>query len=140
MKNLFSVLWVVLPVFSFAQSLEGTWQQTDSKTCFQTNMKESDTEKELKEAMRGSSAASVAKLLIFKKDGTGQESIFTAGRKKGTELSAFKYRKNGDELQFLDKRSGIATSRFVIDEITSSTLKMHDAVKDCEIRIFTKIK
>lgn len=130
----------ILPTGVFAQNLEGTWQQTESKTCFQTNMKESKTEQELEEAMHGSSATSVARLIVFKKDGTGKESIFKAGKKKSSELSDFKFKLTGQELNFLDKKSGIITSRFVVDELTATSLKIHDAVKDCETRTFTKVK
>jgi hypothetical protein len=140
MKKIILFSLTVFPACVFAQGLEGTWQQTGSKTCFQANMKESDTEKELKEAMHGSSATSVAKIIVFKKDGSGQESIFSAGRKKGSELSAFKYKWNTKELLFIDKKSGIITSRFVVDEITTTTLKIHDAVKECETRSFIKVK
>lgn len=140
MKKIFLFSLSLLPMCVFAQSIEGTWQQTESKTCFQTNMKESETEKELEEAMHGSSATSVAKLLVFKKDGTGKESIFKAGKKKSSELSDFKYKLTGQELNFLDKKSGIITSRFIVDELTATSLKIHDAVKDCEARTFTRVK
>ena len=140
MKKILMLSLAILPIGVFAQSIEGTWQQTDSKTCFQTNMKESKTEQELEEAMHGSSATSVAKLIVFKKDGTGKESIFKADKKKSSKLSDFKYKLTGQELNFLDKKSDIITSRFVVDELTATSLKIHDAVKDCETRTFTKVK
>jgi hypothetical protein len=28
----------------------------------------------------------------------------------------------------------------VIDEVTESSLKIHDAVKDCEVKIFSRVK
>ena len=90
--------------------------------------------------MHGSSATSVAKLIVFKKDGTGKESIFKADKKKSSKLSDFKYKLTGQELNFLDKKSDIITSRFVVDELTATSLKIHDAVKDCETRTFTKVK
>jgi uncharacterized protein YxeA len=140
MKKTLVFLLILFPLAGFSQSILGTWQQTDSKTCFQTNMKETEAEKELESQMRGTSATSVAKLITFKKDGSGKESIFSAGRKKRSELSDFKYKLNGQELSFIDKKSGIITSRFIVDELTDSSLKIHDAVKDCEIRIFTRAK
>ena len=129
---------ISFPVLS--QSIEGKWQLTDSKTCFQTEMKESDTEKELEGMMSGTSASSVAKVIIFKKDGSGQEGIFSTGKKKGDDLNYFQYKINGQELQFIDKKSGIATQRFIIDELTDSSLKIHDAVKECESKAFTRVK
>lgn len=131
---------MILPLFAFAQKIEGTWQQVDKKTCFQSNMKESDTEKELESAMRGTSASTVAQLIVFKKDGSGEEGIFSAGRKKGADKNYFKYKYSGQELVFTDKKSGIITYRFVVDELTDTSLKIHDAVKDCESRAFTRVK
>jgi hypothetical protein len=140
MKKLIALVVALIPVFVWAQSIEGTWQQTESKTCFEANIKESDTEKELESAMRGSSASTVAKLIIFKRDGSGQEGIFSKGKKKGESMNAFKYKLTGQELSFLDKKSGIIIYRFVVDELTQTSLKIHDAVKDCETKSFVRVK
>src|SRR5579859_2489932 len=140
MKNLFAfgLALIAWPVLS--QSLEGTWQLTDSKTCFQTELKESDTEKELEGMMGGSSKSSVAKLIVFKKDGTGEEGIFSSGDKKGSSMNAFHYKISGQELLFTDKKSGIVTQRFGIDELTETSLKIHDAKKECETKAFVRVK
>ena len=58
------------------QSIVGTWQLVDEKTCFQSQMKESDTELELKDGM-GASRQSVARVITFSKKGTYQEGIFS---------------------------------------------------------------
>ena len=140
MKNLFAfglalISWPVL-----SQSLEGTWQLTDSKTCFQSELKESDTEKELEGMMGANTKSSVAKLIVFKKDGTGQEGIFSTGKKKGSSMNSFQYKISGQELLFTDKKSGMITQRFGIDELTETSLKIHDAKKDCETKAFVKVK
>jgi len=124
----------------FAQSIQGTWQLTNSKTCFQADMKESETEKELTPMMGGTSASTVAKLIVFKKDGSGQEGIFSKGRKKGEEMESFKYTFSGQELNFTDKKSGMITRRFIVDELTATSLKIHDAMKDCETKEFARTK
>jgi hypothetical protein len=103
-------------------------------------MKESDTEKELTPMMGGTSSSSVAKLIIFKKDGSGQEGIFSVGKKKGSEMESFQYKFSGQELNFTDKKSGMITRRFIIDELTETSLKIHDAMKDCETKEFTRVK
>jgi hypothetical protein len=105
-----------------------------------TEMKESDTEKELEGAMGSTSASSVAKLIIFKKDGYGQEGIFSVGKKKGADMDEFKYKFSGQELNFTDKKSGLLTRRFIVDELTETSLKIHDAKKECEIREFSRVK
>jgi len=140
MKTLF-VLGLALIAWPLrSQSLEGTWQLTSSKTCFQSEMKESETEKELEGMMGGTSKSSVAKMIIFKKDGTGQEGIFSVGKKKGSSMEPFQYKLSGQEILFTDKKSGIVTQRFAIDELTDTSLKIHDAMKDCESKTFVRVK
>jgi hypothetical protein len=141
----FAIIPLLLVGFaSAAQSVVGTWQLTDEKTCFQSaleeNQTQTDTEKELSAAMEGSSKTSVAKLITFTAKGAGDEGIFTQGKKKGTANTPFRYQLQGGELQFLDKKSGMITSRYVIEELTSSTLRFHDAARDCEIKAFTRVK
>src|SRR4051812_27321382 len=97
---------ILTAFFSHAQSIVGTWQLTDEKTCFQSalseTMKESDTEKELSSQMGSSSFSSVAKLIRFDNKGKGEEGIFKTGKKKGSSLEPFRYQIKGSELQFLD--------------------------------------
>ncbi len=90
--------------------------------------------------MGGTSKSSIAKMIIFKKDGTGQEGIFSVGKKKGSSMEPFQYKLSGQEILFTDKKSGIVTQRFAIDELTDTSLKIHDAVKDCESKVFVRVK
>lgn len=122
-----------------AQGLIGTWQQTEEKTCFDAEMKESETEKELKESM-GSSRNAVAKVIKFDKKNRGEEGVFATGSRKGSGMAQFEYKVNGNELLLLDKKSGVMTQQLIIDELTESTLKVHNAKRECEIRIFARIK
>ncbi len=122
-----------------AQSLVGTWQVTEEKTCFEAQMTESDTEKELLKDM-GSTRNAVAKVIVFKKNGSGEEGIFATGKKKGSDKTAFDYRLTGTDLQLLDRKSGIMTQQLVIDELTATTLRFHLAGRDCETKSLTRIK
>jgi len=140
MKTLAVFAFVLVLSPAVAQSLEGTWQLTDTKTCFQSEMKESDTEKELEGMMGGTSKSSVAKLIVFKKDGSGQEGVFSVGKKKGADMNAFQYKISGQELLFTDKKSGMITQRFVIDELSDTSFVIHDAVKECEKKSFARVK
>ena len=144
MKYLIAFVFIFIITASKAQSIVGTWQLTDEKTCFQSSlsdtMEKSATEKELAPMMGSSSASSVARLIVFSDKGKGEEGIFKKGKKKGSSLEPFRYKIAGAELQFLDKKSGMITERYIIDELTSSTLRFHDAKKDCEIKEFTKVK
>lgn len=139
MKKLLFVLLTVISVQLNAQSVIGTWQLVEEQTCLQVQFEKSDTEKELEQSM-GSSKNAVAKLIRFEKKGTGEEGIFSQGNKKGTGMNSFRYSIQGNELRFLDKKSGIITQRFVIDEMTESNLKIHNAMKDCEVKSFSRVK
>jgi hypothetical protein len=139
MKNYVLVILMLAFGGAQAQSIVGTWQQVDEKTCMKSQFEESDTEKELLPGF-GSTQNAVAKLIKFGVKGTGEEGIFSKGSKKGSAMNGFKYQINGQELLLLDKKSGIMTQRFIIDELSVSTLKIHNASKDCEIRSFSRIK
>jgi hypothetical protein len=139
MKKLLFALMAVISYQLHAQSVIGTWQLVEEQTCLQVQFEKSDTEKELEQSM-GSSKNAVAKLMRFDKKGTGEEGIFSQGNKKGTGMNSFRYNVKGNELRLLDKKSGIITLRFFIDELTESTLKIHNAMKDCEVKIFSRVK
>ncbi|PZR41242.1 MAG: hypothetical protein DI538_01945 [Azospira oryzae] len=147
MKYLIILEFVLSAMLVQAQTITGTWQLTEEKTCFQSSLGETmnglnttETEKELTPMMGESSASSVAKLIRFDNKGKGEEGIFNRGKRKGTAMEAFRYQIKDNELQFLDKKSGIITERYIIDELTYSTLRFHDAKKECEIKVFSKIK
>ena len=55
-------------------------------------------------------------------------------------MNSFTYNVKGNELHFVDKKSGIITQRFIIDEVGEMTLKIHSAMKDCEVKIFSRVK
>lgn len=140
MKTAIIVMMSLIASSGFSQGLIGTWQLTEEKTCFKASFEKSDTEKELEQSMGKGSKSAVARIIKFDKKGTGEAGIFSQGKKKGTGLSTFKYSVKDKDLQLLDAKSGIITQRFVIDEVTESSLKIHDAVKDCEVKIFSRVK
>ncbi|MGE0771054.1 MAG: lipocalin family protein [Cyclobacteriaceae bacterium] len=141
MKKLSMLVLMALAaiVGSRAQSIVGTWQLTDTKNCVEKMMKESDTEKELKSGF-GSSSHRVARVIAFNQKGMAEESIKSAGKKKGEEKIVSKYQIKDGELHLMDKKSGIVKERFVIEEFEGSTLRVHRAERDCEVMTFTKIK
>lgn len=122
-----------------AQSLVGSWQLVDEKTCFEAQISESETEKELRQSM-GSTRNAVARVISFRKNGSGEEGIFSTGKKKATDKTTFNYRVSGTALQLLDRKSGIMTQELVIDELTDTTLRFHLAGKACETKTLTRIK
>ena len=140
MKYYLALILVTAFAEMSAQSLVGTWQQMENKTCFESQLPESQTEKELLPDMSSSSQTAVAKLIRFDAKNRGEEGIFSKGKKKGSSMNAFQYKVTGNELLLLDKKSGIMTQHFVIDELSESMLKIHDALKDCESRTFSRVK
>ena len=139
MKYVVMTLFVMLGFGIQAQSLVGSWQLTEEKTCFESQIAESDTEKELRKNM-GSTMNAVARIIKFDKKGNGEEGVFAVGVKKGSGMRAFAYKVNGDELLLLDKKSGMMTQQLIVDELTSAKLKFHVASKDCETKTFSRIK
>lgn len=140
MKTIFCLVLGLAFAGANAQSIVGTWQQTEKKTCFESTLPQSETEKELVPLMGSNSQMSVARLIKFDSKDRGEEGIFSEGSKKGDGMNPFKYRIVGQELQILDKKSGIMKQQFIIDELSETTLKIHDARKDCETRTFARIK
>jgi len=131
---------MLLGFLSKAQSIIGTWQLTEEKTCFENNIKEGETEKELLLEMKSSGNTSVARIIRFDKKGTGEDGIFSVGEKKGADMGTFKYTIKDQELLLLDGKSGIMTQQLVIDQLTESTLKVHNGKNECEVKTFTRIK
>lgn len=142
MKTTLLIILVLFGTRAAGQSIVGTWQLTEEKTCFQSQsqFQESDTEKELTSSFGGSSGTSVARIIRFTEKGSGEEGIFSKGRKKGSGTTPFRYKVSGEELQFLDKNFGMIISRFVIEELSESVLRFHDAARDCEVKAFVRVK
>jgi hypothetical protein len=143
MKTLFLIILVAVGTAAQAQSIVGKWQLSEQKTCFESNlgseMKESETEKELESAMGSSSAANAARVLTLDEKGNGEEGVKSVGKKKAASKNTFKYQMSGSEFQMLDKKSGLVTARWMIDELSETTLKMHDAAHDCETKTYMKV-
>ncbi len=140
MKYGILVGFMLLGFSVYSQSIIGTWQLTEERTCFESNIKESDTEKELLADMKSSGNSSVARLIKFDKKGMGQDGIFSVGKKKGADMSEFKYSVNAQELLLLDPKSGIITQQLVIDQLSESTLKVHNGKNECETKTFSRVK
>ena len=139
MKASIIICCVIFSIISQAQSIVGTWQLTDEKSCIQSDLKESDTEKELLKDMQSSENA-VARTIRFDKKGRGEDGVFSEGKKKGTDRKSINYSVNGGTLALLDPKSGIMTQQWIIDEMTVSTLKIHNAKRVCEVKSFARIK
>lgn len=139
MRTFVFIAFLLSSLFAKGQSIVGAWQLTEEKPCISQQIEESETEKDLLKSF-GSSSSAVAKIIRFDAKGKGQEGIFSRGKRRGGDMEAFRYQLSGNELQLLDKKSGIITERFTIDELSSVTLKFHRVGKECEARTFTRVK
>ena len=139
MKYLLTLIIFLSVLNANAQAIVGTWQLTEDKPCLMSLFEKSETEKELEDA-KGSSRNAVAKLIKFDAKGGGEEGIFSMGKKKGSGMNSFRWKIDGQELHFIDKKSGIITQRFILDELGTSTLRIHNASRDCEVKVFSKVK
>ncbi len=139
MKYLMSLMIILWVGTANAQAIVGTWQLTEDKPCLISPFEKSETEKELEDG-KVSSRNTVAKIIKFDAKGGGEEGIFSAGKKKGSSMTSFKWKIDGQELHFIDKKSGMITQRFILDELGTSTLRIHNAMKDCEVKVFSKVK
>src|ERR1044071_5776733 len=113
MKTLFLITLITVSIAAQAQSIVGRWQLSEQKTCFQAEMKEGDTEKELTAAMGASSATGAARVMTLDEKGRGEEGVMSVGKKKATSKETFTYQVSGSEFQVLDKKSGLVTNRWV---------------------------
>lgn len=134
------ILFIVMAVMpTSGQSIVGTWQLTDQQPCLEQQMELSETEKELLPSF-GSSSQAIAALIRFDEKGKGKTGIYSEGHKRSKDKETIEYRLSGDELQFLDKKSGVITERFVIDELTSVKLRLHRVARDCEVRTYIRVE
>jgi hypothetical protein len=140
MKTLIIIVLTGVTSTAFCQSIVGRWQLSEQKTCFQAEMKESETEKELTASMGATSATGVARVMTLDAKGRGEEGVMSVGKKKSASKETFTYQVSGSEFQVVDKKSGLVTHRWIIDELSDTSLKLHDAAKDCETKTYTKVK
>jgi hypothetical protein len=144
MKTMILIMLVAVGLTAQAQSIVGKWQLSEQKTCFQagvaSELKESDTEKELESAMGSDSGTGAARVLTLDEKGNGAEGVMSVGKKKASSKNTFKYKVSGSEFQMLDKKSGLVTQRWIIDELSDTQLTIHDAARDCETKTYIKVK
>jgi hypothetical protein len=139
MKAIVIMVMVLSWGLTWGQDVVGTWQLMEEKNCMENMMKESETEKELTKDF-SSSSHSVARMMEFTGKGLVYVGIYVKGKKKASDRTTYTYTLQEGELQLHDKKSGIITERFVVEELTNHSLRMHRADRDCEVSVFSKVK
>ena len=140
MKGL-TVAWLVMGLFgAYGQTLTGTWQVVKDSNCMGQEFEEtSDVEDELLENM-SSRAGATSKVFLFNTDGSGEKTWHSKGKKKGSSKEKFLFKENDGILYFLDKKSSLIVSTFLIEELTSTTLIMFNKDRSCERLELARVK
>lgn len=140
MKSLLVSLIILSACSLMAQTLTGTWQVVKQGNCMGNEFGEpSETEEELLESM-SSLAGNAPKTMTFNADGSGEENWRSRGKKKATAKEKFLYRYTHEALYFLDKKSRLITDTFIIEDLSSSSLKMFNKDRSCERVELVRVK
>lgn len=114
------------------QSLVGTWQLTKQTNCLESEL--SDTVKTDPDMMKEFSSKSnrSPKVVIFRADNSGEQSIKTMEKKKVSNIKKFLYKFDGTTIYILDKKSRLITTSLIVDTLTTDSLVYHTAGKVCD--------
>lgn len=133
----FLALWLNL---SNAQSITGTWQLMKQTTCMEENMMPLNEDMEKVKNDMSTMSSRTPQVIVFKENGSGEESLRIIDTRKNAGKSSFLYRSDSDNLYILDKKSRTIKGSYKIDELTASSLILSNASRPCETRVFVKIK
>jgi hypothetical protein len=123
-----------------AQSILGTWQLAKQTTCIEDEMMtEDDSMQSVMDDMKGMSSAS-PQVVKFKEKGAGTESTRILNKRKPANKNNFLYKFDGEVLLILDKKSQTITETFTVDKISQDSLIISNASRECDTKIFLKIK
>jgi len=132
MKGLLMSLFFLSVSCLSAQSLQGTWQVVKQSNCMGNELGDpSETEEELLESM-SSLSGNAPKTITFNTDGSGEENWRSRGKKKSSSKEKFLYRYTDEALYLLDKKSRLITDTFLVEELTTTSLKMFNKDRACE--------
>jgi hypothetical protein len=126
--------------FAQAQSIVGTWQLIKQTTCLEEDMEPvSDEINQLLEDRSGMASPS-PKVIVFKENNTGQESIRLIDHRKASGTSNFLYKFSGNGLYILDKKSQTIKDAYAVERLTADSLIFSNSSRPCEVRIFLRTK
>lgn len=123
-----------------AQSILGTWQLTKQTSCLEQNIDENEEGVEGLIADMSSMSSRTPKVIEFKDDNTGKESIRIIDSRKSSGTSSFLYKYDGNNLYILDKRSRTIKGAYTVETLTADSLIFSNTTRPCETRVFVKIK
>lgn len=125
---------------AFPQSLVGTWQLVNQTTCIGDELEEDDAETAaLVEEMKSMSGGT-SKVLRFKDNQNGEESIRLITTRKSAKVNSFMYKFDGDNLYLLDKKSRLLLGSYIVETVSSDSLIFSNKARPCETRVFVRIR
>jgi hypothetical protein len=138
-----SSFWLILPILfvaasTNAQSLLGTWQMTKEENCIEANLP-SESDNTLADEMKSMSGPS-AQIIRFKEKGAAEQSTRILTKRKYANSKNLMYKRSGETLHILDKKSQTLAESFTIDRLTADSLILSNPARPCEIKFFVKIK
>jgi hypothetical protein len=137
---------IIILIMSFAfclaksQSLVGTWQITKQTNCLEREVSDSLNVDEGVMKEFSSKSTRSPKVMRFNSDNSGEESIKTLDKKKASSVKKFHYKRDGDNIYILDKKSHLITNSLVIETLTSDSLVYFTAGRECEKTFFVRTK
>lgn len=140
MKWIAMLMTIAAPSLINGQSIVGDWQVTKQTNCLENEVSDTlKTDSAMLEA-RSSHSIHTPKVMSFRADNTGEESIKVQNKKKSANRKKFHYKFDGQNIYILDKKSHLIVSGFVVVTLTADALVYYSEGKECEKTTLVRIK
>jgi hypothetical protein len=140
MKWIAMLMTIAAPSLINGQSIVGDWQVTNQTNCLENEVSDTlKTDSAMLEA-RSSHSTRTPKVMSFRADNTGEESIKVQNKKKPANRKKFHYKFDGQNIYILDKKSHLIVSGFVVETLTTDALVYHSEGKECEKTTLVRVK
>jgi len=140
MKQIAIFIMIAAPSLVVGQSIVGDWQVTRQTNCLESEVNETlKTDSAMLEKFF-SSTTPTPKVIIFRADNSGEESIKEKTKKRVSSRKKFHYKFDGQNIYILDKKSHLIVVGFVVERLTTDTLIYHPEGKECERTFLIRVK
>jgi hypothetical protein len=141
LKRLSAVMmFALVPFFSDAQTIVGTWQLVKQTSCLEDELESADNADNSLAADMKQMSSPAAEIVKFRDKGVGEESTRILNKKKSANSKNFLYKFNDESLYILDKRSQTISESYFVDKLSQDSLIISNTGRACETKIFVKIK
>jgi|APTNR8051073442_1049403.scaffolds.fasta_scaffold00018_136 hypothetical protein len=140
MKWIAMLMTIAAPSLINGQSIVGDWQVTKQTNCLENEVYDTlKTDSEMLEA-RSPHSNHTPKVMSFRADNTGEESIKVQNKKKPANRKKFHYKFDGQNIYILDKKSHLIVGGFVVETLTTDALVYYSEGKECEKTTLVRVK